>query len=251
MGTYIVYKHTSADGKVYIGITKQNPSKRWKNGLGYEDNGRFYNAIKKYGWNSFKHEILYDSLTAEEAALIEKRLIQEYKSYDRRYGYNLTFGGEENCPTSETKSKISESVKNVWASEEYKTATSEKMIGVKRSNASREAMSVAQKKRFERIEERQRISERQRGKTRSEEAKRKTRESLKKYYSSPENLQKAREAQKKSIEAIKKRVKCIDTGEVFESVRDAALAKNICHQNISAVCKGRRKKAAGSRWEYV
>lgn len=251
MSTYFVYKHTSRDGKVYIGITRQNPSKRWKRGLGYEDNGRFFNAIKKYGWDSFSHEILYDSLTAKEATEIEKKLIQEYKSYDRRFGYNLTFGGEENNPTNETKEKISESVKNVWASDEYKTNTSKKMTGVKRSESAKKAISIAQKKRFERIEERQRISERQKGTKRSEAAKKRTSETLKKYYSSPENLEKMRETQKKSMESIRKRVRCIDTGEVFESAQKAAQAKNICHQNISAVCKGRRKKAAGFRWEYA
>ena len=29
---YIVYKHTSPSNKVYIGITKQKPYKRWKYG---------------------------------------------------------------------------------------------------------------------------------------------------------------------------------------------------------------------------
>lgn len=33
---YTVYKHTSPVGKVYIGITKMNPVRRWANGLGYK-----------------------------------------------------------------------------------------------------------------------------------------------------------------------------------------------------------------------
>lgn len=47
---YYVYKHTVPNGKVYIGITKQNPSKRWLNGLGYKHSTYFFNAIVKYGW---------------------------------------------------------------------------------------------------------------------------------------------------------------------------------------------------------
>ena len=35
MKNFIVYKHTSPNGKVYIGITKQNPKQRWGNGSGY------------------------------------------------------------------------------------------------------------------------------------------------------------------------------------------------------------------------
>ena len=30
---YYVYKHTFPNNKVYIGITQQEPQKRWKNGL--------------------------------------------------------------------------------------------------------------------------------------------------------------------------------------------------------------------------
>ena len=33
---YTVYKHTSPIGKVYIGITKMNPIRRWSNGKGYK-----------------------------------------------------------------------------------------------------------------------------------------------------------------------------------------------------------------------
>lgn len=63
---YCVYKHTSPSGKVYIGQTSINPLDRWQNGKGYKKQA-FYNAIKKYGWENIKHEILYDNLTKEEA----------------------------------------------------------------------------------------------------------------------------------------------------------------------------------------
>lgn len=34
---YTVYKHTSPIGKVYIGITKMNPIRRWSNGKVIKD----------------------------------------------------------------------------------------------------------------------------------------------------------------------------------------------------------------------
>ena len=64
---YCVYKHTSPNGKVYIGITSQNPIARWRNGKGYSNNTHFKNAIDKYGWDNFKHEILHSELSKEEA----------------------------------------------------------------------------------------------------------------------------------------------------------------------------------------
>lgn len=89
---YIVYRHTSPSGKVYIGITSKKPEYRWSNGNGYKDSPKFYNAIKKYGWNNFKHEILYSGLNEISAKMIEEDLIYYYKSLN--ISYNITDGGD-------------------------------------------------------------------------------------------------------------------------------------------------------------
>ena len=95
MQTYSVYIHTSPSGKVYIGITKRIPKYRWgKEGRGYIGNVHFYNAIQKYGWNSFTHEVLYSNLTKEEAQEIEIALILHYKASNPEFGYNRSLGGE-------------------------------------------------------------------------------------------------------------------------------------------------------------
>lgn len=91
---YTVYKHTAPNGKVYIGITKQKPERRWgKNGNGYKENDYFYRAIQKYGWENFGHEIIAKNLTEEEAGLMEIDLISQYRSVDRSCGYNRHIGG--------------------------------------------------------------------------------------------------------------------------------------------------------------
>lgn len=90
---YKVYKHTFPNGKVYIGITSQKPKSRWANGKGYQDNKRMYNAIKKYGWNNIKHEILFTGLTQEQAFEKEIELIAEYDSTKFDKGYNISHGG--------------------------------------------------------------------------------------------------------------------------------------------------------------
>lgn len=77
----------------------------------------FYRAIQKYGWNTFRHEILYTNLSKEEACNIEKFLIRKYKTTSKKYGYNIGLGGEGSASVSEaTKKKISESNKGktVW-----------------------------------------------------------------------------------------------------------------------------------------
>ena len=99
---YTVYCHTNKiNGKKYIGITGQNPKKRWANGLGYQKHKHFYFSILKYGWHNFSHEILYVDLSKQEAEYWEKFLIKEYKTTDRNFGYNKTFGGDSNFSMSE------------------------------------------------------------------------------------------------------------------------------------------------------
>lgn len=133
-----MYKHTSPSGKCYIGITSaKNPTLRW--GVGgrrylykHESRGehvKFVNAIKKYGWDNFLHEILEENLTHKVAKEKEKYYIEKFDSYHN--GYNGTFGGEgtigmtgEKCTwygrhhSEETKRKISEANKNKTWSEE-------------------------------------------------------------------------------------------------------------------------------------
>ena len=71
---YTVYQHKNKiNGKVYIGITMQEPEKRWGvNGRNYKSSPHFYSAIQKYGWDNFEHNILYTNLTKEEACLKEQ-----------------------------------------------------------------------------------------------------------------------------------------------------------------------------------
>ena len=90
---FILYRHTSPNGKVYIGITSKSVKDRWRNnGRGYKSNIHFYNAINKYGWENFKHEVLHENLTKEDAIMLEKKYIKEHDSFKK--GYNRTLGGE-------------------------------------------------------------------------------------------------------------------------------------------------------------
>ena len=128
--TYCVYKHTCTEnGKVYIGITSRKPEKRWGcNGYYYRNNAHFSNAIKKYGWDKFTHEILYKGLSLEEAKQIEIKLISLLKSNDREFGYNVSSGGDPgngvHC-TEERKAKIRAGRLGYKCSEETKRRISE------------------------------------------------------------------------------------------------------------------------------
>lgn len=122
---YSVYMHTNLiNGKVYIGKSFRNPVYRWgKDGSGYLRCSRGHNkvnqrhfasAIKKYGWENFKHEVLFKGLSSKEASEKEKELIRQYESNNPSKGYNMTEGGE-GCAgrivTQETRDLLKESLK--------------------------------------------------------------------------------------------------------------------------------------------
>lgn len=105
---YKVYKHTCPNGKVYIGITRQNPLTRWAGGFGYQTQVYFWRAIVKYGWVNIKHEILYENLSEKEAKEIEIRLIKEYNAQDINCGYNVDLG-YDHFHSKECREKVRQS----------------------------------------------------------------------------------------------------------------------------------------------
>jgi group I intron endonuclease len=94
-----IYKFTALNGKIYIGqTTHDDPNKRFiqhKNtAIGvYEgkENILFYRAIRKYGWDNFKREILIEC-NDQHLDDYEIRFIHMYGSLMPN-GYNMTIGG--------------------------------------------------------------------------------------------------------------------------------------------------------------
>lgn len=170
---YVVYKHTSPNGKCYIGITRQKPETRWrKDGSGYIGNTYIYNAIKKYGFENFQHEILYTGLTKEEAEQKEIELIAYYKSDNRDFGYNIEHGGNSVGKLSEeTKRKIA------YANQNRSLETREKlrkaMLGKKLPIETRKKISESNMGREVSEDTRNKIGNAIRGIKRSEETKQK------------------------------------------------------------------------------
>lgn len=111
---YKLYVHISPSNKRYYGITCQkNVQDRWgNNGYKYKEQ-HFYNAIKKYGWDNFKHEIIFSNLTKEEACLLEQCYIALYDTMNPKHGYNMTSGGEHYIASEEARRKNSEAHKGV------------------------------------------------------------------------------------------------------------------------------------------
>lgn len=107
MNKYIIYKYTSPSGKSYVGQTKDE-ERRKRQHQKYHNNrcNAFANAIRKYGFDSFKYEVLERNLTIEQANELEAYYIKEHNALSPN-GYNLESGGKNKTLHEETKRKIS------------------------------------------------------------------------------------------------------------------------------------------------
>jgi len=132
---YVVYVHTFPNGKRYVGISR-DVKHRFRNGKGYQHQKIMYSAIQKYGWKNVETTILFERLTESEAKQKEIETIALYRTTDRRYGYNQTFGGEGangRVESEENKRRFGERMlklhKGVPLSEEHKKKISDAMKG--------------------------------------------------------------------------------------------------------------------------
>lgn len=201
---FCVYKHTSPGGKVYIGITGRNPLARWRGGEGYRRNTLFYRAILKYGWNSFKHEILHDGVTKSAACALEIALIKSHDSTNPRKGYNNSTGGE--CGTAGLPAwnrGLPSPQRGVPLSEEHK----------KRIAAGRTGRPHPHKGCVFTPEHRK-------------------------------NLSAAHDHQKRGVI-------CVETGQVYESIKEAETQTRIRHIGECCRKKPKYKTAGGLHWEFA
>lgn len=259
---WTVYMHTAPNGKKYVGITSQKPERRWGHGSKYKKNKHFYNAIKKYGWDNFEHKILCSGLNVAQAGCIEQTFIRGLDLRNPANGYNISIGGECSAlgahHSQEARKRKSELIK-----EEYKTGKRvPSMKGKHHSEETRKKLSEANKGRKQTPQQRDALMNYLIGHEVSAETRQKLREVN--IGRTPWNKGKkaSEEAKEKNrIAAIKlgkippyikpTKVVCVETGEVFQQIKDAGEKYGICPANITAVCRHRRERAGGYHWKYV
>lgn len=230
MNNYIVYEHINLhNNKRYIGITKQNPIKRWNNGKGYQQNKIFFEDILLYGWKEgFAHNILYEGLTESEALQKENELIEKYDTTNKDKGYNKNKGG------------------NTGPGEEWKPAkkfgednpTSKKVQCIETGDV---FGSAAEANRWANTTKVQMVC---RGERRHAGVHPETGQLLSWKYV-PQDTKVTiicHESQYERKQYVKKII-CINTGEVFDSASEAGRFYNITPCNILRVCHGQRQSA--------
>lgn len=226
---YYIYMHINKiNGKIYIGQTK-NCEKRWRcNGRMYKPKigrqSRFWNAINKYGWENFEHQVIMTCNSREEANIIEKKLIKEYKTQDENFGYNIADGGtipnyynnlnEEQ--KEQFKKKCSIRSKKLWQDDFYREKQSKGMRKVMDTEEYKIKMSISLKERYAKEEERIKQKERTR-------------------------------------KAMGVPVRCIEINKVFGSISEANefFNKSTRSTAIHDFFRGKQKTAFGYHWEKI
>jgi group I intron endonuclease len=98
MFIYSIYKLTNQlTGKVYIGFDSKPVYRQKQHQYKHKKiNTKFYRSIRKYGWENFTWEVIYQSKDGEHCLnIMEPYFINHYNSLIE--GYNTTIGGEVLC----------------------------------------------------------------------------------------------------------------------------------------------------------
>lgn len=224
---YLVYVHECPNGKRYVGITSNSPERRWGNGSGYSTQ-LFGKAVKKYGWENIQHSVFASDLSESDAKSLEMDLIRMFQTDDRRYGYNITAGGDDmsHCSVlnNSNSTPISQytlkgehvadypSIHEAWRQTGFNYKTIHNCLAGNR----RQCFGFIWKYADEQITE--------------------------------ADIKACESPKEKSVIQLSKTGKEINR---FKSVSEAAKAMNGCKTDISRCCHGRRPSAYGFAWKYA
>lgn len=93
----VIYKITnSINYKIYIGktINLQKRIAKYKRSLKKESSQNIIKSMKKYGFENFMFEIIYECESLDELNDKEKYFINSFNSMNEEVGYNMTSGGD-------------------------------------------------------------------------------------------------------------------------------------------------------------
>lgn len=226
----VIYKITNKiNGKIYIGQTNNSLEYRWKQHCApySKTNSYLYNSVKCHGKEVFETKIIARCNNQEEMDHRETYYIRLFNTLVPN-GYNLRSGGSRGRMHEESKKLLSKvkKGKHYSPSTEFKKGQPSLRVGTKHTEETKRKMR----------------------KPRSEQAK--------------VNMSLARKAKPLSEKQLKvclesalkncRKVINLDTGEIFESIKDAAKKYSFkSSSGISAVARNKRKSCGGFRWSYL
>jgi group I intron endonuclease len=228
----IIYKITNLlNGKSYVGQTVRKLSERLKEHRKSKTTaiGR---ALRKYGNANFKIEVLAECKSIDELNDKEIYFIDKLKTL-KPNGYNLTVGGLNCLASEETKRKLSD----------LKKGSKHPLFGTHRSQETKDAIAKGRVGLVVSDETRAKISAANSGKAKSKEHSKKISKSLK-------GKSKSEDHRSNIAKALGVKVKCNETGKVFDSIKDAAAWLNVNANAIKWPLSKEGRKCKGFTFSY-
>jgi group I intron endonuclease len=205
-----LYRLTSPSGRAYIGIAK-NVRKRW---LEHSHAARcgskcaLHKAIRKYGFDNFKKEVLLIS-TFSYVKEIEIKAIAAYSTMVPA-GYNMTAGGDGTfgrIASEAEKQRMSLAQKGRMLTEEHKIKLSLAHKGKTMPDAQKQKIRATLKATPRRPEWGKNISKAKKGVSQTEEARKIRAESQKLKWADPEYKTRQLELQRLGLQRKRERIK--------------------------------------------
>ena len=136
-----IYKITSPEGKIYIGLKKSSVFVKsyWSS----SQNNEYWQDLNKFGKEAFKREIIEWCYTLDELTQREIYWIKEYKSTVDEGGYNICIAFPQIIQTSEVKRKFKEASERYWSDPNKHI---ERGLKVKNSEAYKASAAIRGKK---------------------------------------------------------------------------------------------------------
>lgn len=223
----VIYLATNKiDGKRYVGQTIRSLEDRWKDHCRVKDNNYFHRAIRKYGPENFSLEILdtaesEDELDRKEMFWIEKLDTKFPNGYNLRDGGNVSGRGRLGVYNTKSRLIYQFSLDGGLVNGYYGIGDAERRTGI-RSSAIHRSL--------------------QHGNMLAGGC----------LWMYAEDFTPAVIAERIDSYAAKKwrAVVCVDSGETFRNMVEAAKKYNTFPNSICACCNGKLKTTAGKHWEY-
>lgn len=254
------------NGKLYVGQSQNFYDRMKQYERGNDDHRLIGQALLKYGIENFDITILEKDLPLDKLDEREQYWMDFYQSYDRKFGYNIccyasTTRGYHH--TEEDKQKMSQLRKQYFANhpEAINKGKDNPMYGKTMSLENRKKMSqrlvnnqYAKGARWQMTDEqKEKIRKAMLGKQNclgrvlSQETKDKIAEANRHKTYSAETITKMSASHKGKTT---KKVMCVETKIVYDSITEASNITRINYSNISHCCRGKQKTAGGYHWEY-
>lgn len=148
MQIYTIYLVTNTiSGTKYVGFTGKTLSERietHKQSYRAGVKSKLYNSVKKYGWEKFTFDTIYQSKDGQHCLnVMEPVFIKEYNTFND--GYNLTLGGEGTVGywTDDNRKRHGEFISSVWTEDrriKNGLLSKERMAGIPKTEIHKEKL---------------------------------------------------------------------------------------------------------------